>query len=706
MTDKELLPRRDFLRNAVMLAGAGITAPLWAAMKYDKNAVLRYFREQASEMDAREAGAAKAALPVRVLSPDGKNEIALSLSQRGVELAVSRRGETQVTAVFVRQRYKDADDAPDGRRCAVEKVLRRHVQGKASAPIYKKAQVDLGANEAEVRFGGKWGFVLHARNDGVAYRLFTEKEGERLISVDDTFLAFPSADTRCWAGRNNGSWRGDRMQNSWESVYRETTISGLDVKEKSLYYLPFVFERNGVFTAFTESDLRNYPGVNLVRFKRNADRLALWHAQLPAEQKPEPPHVRVTKREPGFAHTSVNRCYPWRVFMMADDVAELAAADIVWALAAPQREDIDFSWVKPGVTSWDWWSSKGLPPCAFKPGSNTETYLAFIDFSADFGLPYTLIDAGWEVRYDVRLINPAVDMKKVMAYAASRNVDVILWVGWSVLKDNTEAQLDYLAGLGAKGLKIDFMDRDDQDAVESIERIAAAAAKRHLVIDWHGMFKPTGLERRYPNILNYEGIFGLEVSRWDPFDDMPRHDCQAAFTRMLAGPMDYTPGGMRNLTRAAYKPTRASGKVPTQGTRVHQMALMALYFAPLQMMADGVGAYRANPECTRFMAKIPVVWDDTVALPSEMGKTAVLARRKGEVWYIAAIGDWSPHALSLGTKFLGKGTWRAEAFADAPDADVEPTHWKRHEFTVKAGEPIKAKLAPGGGYIVRLIPEK
>ena len=187
---------------------------------------------------------------------------------------------------------------------------------------------------------------------------------------------------------------------------------------------------------------------------------------------------------------------------------------------------------------------------------------------------------------------------------------------------------------------------------------------------------------------------------------MPRHDCQAAFTRMLAGPMDYTPGGMRNLTRAAYKPTKASGKVPTQGTRVHQMALMALYFAPLQMMADGVGAYRANPECTRFMAKIPVVWDDTVALPSEMGKTAVLARRKGEVWYIAAIGDWSPHALSFGTKFLGKGTWRAEAFADAPDADVEPTHWTRHEFTVKAGEPIKAKLAPGGGYIVRLIPEK
>ena len=194
-----------------------------------------------------------ASLPVRVQSPDKKNEIALSLSQRGVELAVARSGETQVTAVFVRQRYNDADDAPDGRKCTVHSVSRRRVQGKASAPVYKKSEVDLEANEAVVRFDGKWGFILHARNDGVAYRLFTEKEGERFISVDDTYLVFPSADTRCWAGRNNGSWHGDRLQNSWESVYKETTISGLDDKEKSLYYLPFVFEHKGVFTAFSGS---------------------------------------------------------------------------------------------------------------------------------------------------------------------------------------------------------------------------------------------------------------------------------------------------------------------------------------------------------------------------------------------------------------------------------------------------------------------
>lgn len=645
--------------------------------------------------------------PVRVFSPDRRNALVLALSREGVELAVSRNGKKQATAVFRRQRYRDADDAPNGRTCVIKKVEPRRVEGKVAAPVYKKAEVDLGANETTVWFEDGWGFILHARNDGVAYRLFTDKEGERFICVDDTDLVFPDADTRCWAGRNNGAWNGDKLQNSWETVFADTTIGKLDTFGKSLYYLPLVTERDGVFMAFTESDLRDYPGVNLVRQNAaDADRLSLWHAQMPAEQRTEPPHVRVIKRDQGFARTKGDRRYPWRAFLLGDNVADLAASDLVWALAAPQRTDLDFSWVRPGITSWEWWNTCDLSGVPFKPGVNTDTYLAFIDFSADFGLPYMLMDAGWAVNNDVRTFNPNVDMKKIMAHAAERKVAVILWIGWSVVKDNTDEQVAYLASLGCAGLKIDFMDRDDQDAVRSIERIAAAAAKHHLVLDWHGMFKPTGLERTYPNILNYEGIYGLEQMRWTSFDDMPRHDCQAAFTRMLAGPMDYTPGGFRNKTRAAYKPSSRRGEVPAQGTRVHQMALMALYFAPLQMMSDGATIYRANAECARFMAETPTVWDDTVALPSEMGKTAVLARRKGETWYVAAIGDWSARTLSLTTDFLGAGTWNAEAFEDAPDADKEPTHWTRKTFTVKAGEPIAAKLAPGGGYVVRLTPAK
>ena len=642
--------------------------------------------------------------PVVVASPDGRNAITLTLTDRGVEMAVARKGETQVTAVFARQGYVGVADAPDGRTCRLAGVDRRRVEGTVPAPVYKKASVDLAANEATVRFAEDWGFVLHARNDGVAYRLFTQKMGERMICVDSSSLVYPSAETRCWAGRNNGSWHGDRHQNSWETVFTNTAVAQLPPIDKALYYLPFVSEHAGVYTAFTESDLHDYPGTCLVRQRNAAAELSLWHAQVPAGEQVENPHVWVTKRGPGFACGPVDRRYPWRVFVLGDSPADLAAADIVWALATPADPKSDFSWVKPGIASWEWWSSCGLRNVPFTPGVNTETYLYFLDFAAEYGLPYLLIDAGWAVKGDISQINPNVDLKRIMAHAAAKKVDVILWVGWSQMRDNPDMQCAYLASLGAKGVKIDFMDRDDQEAVSSLERISAAAARHRLVLDWHGMFKPTGLERTYPNILNYEGIFGLEVHRWDPFDDMPRHDCQAAFTRMVAGPMDYTPGGMRNLSRAAYKPTRARGEVPTQGTRVHQMALQALYFAPLQMMADSASAYRENEVCARFMAGIPTVWDDTVALPSEMGRTAALARRKGEAWYVAAIGDWDPRTLALPTDFLKSGDWAVEAFVDADDADAAPTHWERRRSTLKAGEPLRAKLAPGGGFVARLVP--
>jgi len=663
-------------------------------------------RATGKDLAALDAEWKSSSKPVRVKSPDGQNSLRMQLTRRGIELAVARRGQLQATVVLERQGYRDAEDAPNGRTCEIEKVEWREVRGKAKAPVYKKGEVDLAAKELVVRFKGKWGLILHARNDGVAYRLFTEREGERFLWCTDAYVEYPSKDTKCWAGANNGAWNGDKFQNSWESVFKPTTVGELGPFSAKLYYLPFVTENGGVFTAFTESDLRDYPGVDLVHKDDDVRRVRFWHVQKPSETQLNKAWQRVLKRRDGFAQVQGTRKYPWRVFIMGDNVAELAAADTVWALAEPADEKADFSWVKPGITSWEWWSSMGVGKVPFSVGPNTETYMHFIDFSAEYGLPYYLVDAGWTVGNDIHQIREGVDFPKIMAHAKAKGVGVILWVSTSQLIGREEAEVAYLASLGAAGLKIDFLDRDDQDAVLYVEKVAAAAAKHRLVIDWHGMFKPTGLERKYPNILNYEGIFGLEISRWDPFNDMPRHDCQATFTRMVAGPMDYTPGGMRNLTRAAYKPTRERGKVPTQGTRVHQMALMALYFAPLQMMADGTAAYRANPECARFMAKTPTVWDDTVAIPSEMGKTAALARRKGDTWYLAAIGDWEPRTLELSTKFLNGGKWRAEAFEDAADADQEPTHWKRREFEVRAGESIQAKLAPGGGFIVRLTPAK
>lgn len=636
--------------------------------------------------------------PILVTSPNMMNSIELKVTQSGVEMAVRRYSATQVTARFGFQRYLDGSDAPDGRNAQIERVARTIRSGKIDTPVYKKSAVDLAANEATVWFKGGWGIVLLCRDDGVAYRLVTVKNGERLISVDSSQLIFPSPETRCWAGRNNGNYNGDKFQNSWETVFEETEIGKLDTLGKSIFYLPFVFNHGSVFTAFTESDLRDYPGCDLVHLKEGSNVLDLWHSQLPESTEIRPPHIRVTKRMGGFAKTSVNRSYPWRVFILGDNIADLAASDIVYALAEPAAEGADFSWVKPGIATWEWWNGCSLKNVPFQPGVNTDTYLHFIDFAAEYGIPYLLIDAGWS-KGDIFDINPNVDLDKIIRHGREKRVGVILWAGCSQFKDRIDPVMSRIAQMGAKGLKIDFFDRDDQTIVNYIEELAATAAKYRLVLDFHGMFKPTGLERKYPNILNYEGIYGLEQMKWTQFRDMPRNDCQAVFTRMLAGPMDYTPGGMRNATLDGYKPS--GRQPPTQGTRVHQMALQALYFAPLQMMADSPSDYRENSECAKFMADIPTVWDDTVALPSEMGKTAALARRKGKTWYAAAIGDWSERIYSLSTDFLDKGSWQADIFEDAAEAAEQPTRYTRRTAVIKAGDTICMRLAPGGGFVIR-----
>lgn len=643
------------------------------------------------------------ARPVAVHSPDRQNEIVLTLTRKGVELIAKRHGAEQARTVFIRQGFRDAEDAPNGRTCVIANVERRKVEGTVPAPVYKKSRVDLAAQEAVVRFKDAWGIILRARNDGVAYRLFYEKEGMRTIWCEDTQLVYPSAQTKCWAGFNNGSYHGDQMQNSWETVFKPTTVGAMPLINKRLTYLPFVTENNGVFTAFTESDIRDYPGINLVRWGfEPPGTLRFWHAQKAKRMAREDVYVRVKEREKFFARVPGRRAFPWRVFVMGDQPSDLAAADIVWALAEGVDPKADFAWVKPGMTTWEWWYGANITGVDFKSGVNTPTYLHHIDFAAEYGIPYLLMDAGWSKVYDIHALNENVDLKKITAHAKTKGVGVILWCGSSQIMGREEEAIKYLASLGAAGLKIDFLDRDDQDAVSYIERTAAVCAKYHLVIDWHGMFKPTGLERRYPNILNYEGIFGLEVNRWDRFNDMPRHNCQAAFTRMVAGPMDYTPGGMRNATRAAFRPARNLPSV--QGTRAHQMALMALFFAPMQMMADSPSEYRANSECARFMAATPTVWDDTVALPCVMGQTAALARRKGDEWWIAVIGDWTPRTFAVPTSFLGKGNWTADIFTDSSDADQHPTHFEHRQESIAAGTPIKVKLAPGGGFIARLHP--
>ena len=415
---------------------------------------------------------------------------------------------------------------------------------------------------------------------------------------------------------------------------------------------------------------------------------------------------RVGGRFDYLAATKGTRTYPWRVFLLAASPAKLIESDAVYALATPNKLKGDLSWVKPGKVAWEWWNCWNVfgKDVEFKAGCNTATYKYYIDFAAKTGIEYVIMDEGWSVKLRIMEINPEIDVAELVRYGARKGVGIILWCSWPQLVGRQHEVFQKYAGMGVKGFKIDFMDRDDQFLVDFLEKTAAIAAQYKLMVDYHGMYKPTGFSRTYPNIVNYEGVHGLEQLKWEKDSDFPANDIKAVYTRMVAGPMDYTPGAMVNVPRNRWKPTPWQPSTP--GTRAHQMALMALYEAPLQMLCDSPTQYLRNKECFTFMAQTPVTWDDTVGLDGEPDKFAALARRKGDVWYLAAIAGAGGRDATFDTSFLGEGRWDAEIFADGLNSDRDATDYVHQRRTVAAGEKLAVKIPSDGGYVVRFTPAK
>ena len=405
-----------------------------------------------------------------------------------------------------------------------------------------------------------------------------------------------------------------------------------------------------------------------------------------------------------IAATAGARTYPWRVFLFADNPVKFCEADAVYALAAPCALKGDLSWIKPGKVAWEWWNDWNVSgkDVKFKAGCNTETYKYYVDFASRHGVEYVIMDEGWSVKLKIMEVNPATDVPAICKYAKSRGVGIILWCSWPQLVGRQREVFGKYAKMGASGFKIDFMDRDDQFLEQFLEETAAIAAEYKLVLDYHGMHKPTGLSRTYPNVLNYEGVHGLEQMKWTKNLDFPQNDLNCFFARMTAGPMDYTPGAMLNYTRSQFHAT--TSKPGSQGTRVHQMALMSMYEAPLQMLCDSPTQYERNLECFEFMAAVPTTWDDTVGLAGDTEGYAACARRKGEVWYVSAIGSWEPRTLKVDLPFLGEATYRAEIFEDGPNADRDATDYVRRFQNVSSRKPLELRLAPGGGFTARLVP--
>jgi alpha-glucosidase len=638
----------------------------------------------------------------KVVSPDGRNEIRVTEGEK-LTYSVWRDGKVLVT---------DSPLAMDikGKRFpgAVVGEKRSSVSGTLKTPIYKKSEISLAANLLKLDLGSGFAVELAARDDGVAYRFVTSFPEKKIIVRNETAsLNLPSGDLSVWAGCPDVFSDGDgvaRWLSNWEPVYTNLTAAKAGIMTKKLIALPMIVEYpDGTCISVTESDQRGYPGWML----RGADAPARFNGEFAREIEEEkctgPYHLDKVFRRDYIAETAGTRAYPWRLVQIAGSCNKLIEGDAVYALAEPCRVK-DVSWIKPGLAQWEWWHNWNVKGVGFKSGCNTATYLHYIDFAAGHGVPYLVMDAGWSSKNDIVVVKGNVDLKAVLAHAGKKGVKVVLWSPWAILIGRQEEAFAHYSKMGASGWKIDGICRNDRFFTEFAEETARIAAKYRMVIDYHGISKPSGLSRTYPNVLTYEGVHGLENTKWEGLDwmakcDFPQCDLTDYFCRMTAGPMDYTPGAMRNFAEKEYNPSNA--QPGSQGTRVHQLAMFTMFESPLQMLCDSPSAYRENPECFAFMCKVPTVWDETRALLGKIGDYAAIARRKGDTWFVGAMTDWQAREIGLPTSFLGEGEWTAEIVEDGVNADRDATDHVHRKAKVKAGEVIKIKMAPGGGWTAR-----
>lgn len=413
----------------------------------------------------------------------------------------------------------------------------------------------------------------------------------------------------------------------------------------------------------------------------------------------------VTEQEDYIAKSQGPRSFPWRVLAVSASDKELLNNDLVYQLASPSRLP-DISWIKPGKVAWDWWNDWNIYGVDFRAGINNETYKYYIDFAAGHGIEYVILDEGWAVNKQADLLQvvPEINIKELVDYGKAKNVGIILWAGYWAMDRDLENVCRIYSDMGVKGFKVDFMNRDDQAMVDFYYRCAAAAAKYKLMIDYHGAYKPTGLHRTYPNVINFEGVFGLEQLKWSPPEtDMVTFDVTMPYIRMLAGPLDYTQGAMRNATRQNYRPVNSEPM--SQGTRCRQLAEYVVFESPFNMLCDNPSNYMNEPECTRFIAEIPTVWDRTVALDGRVGEYIAIARQKDGVWYVGGLTNWDKRELTVDLSFLGDSNYQLEIFRDGLNADRAARDYKREIVPVPASKKLAVTLMPGGGFAAKITRE-
>jgi alpha-glucosidase len=556
---------------------------------------------------------------------------------------------------------------------------------------HKNSTIIDHCNQMTLLFSDGTSLIFRAYNDGIAYRFATAIKNNIIVKNELFSVSLPEG-TETWFPTEESF-----MSHNERFFYHGKMDT---IGEKHLASLPALFKPNGINMLITESDIEDFPGLWL-RGDGNGGLKGVHPAYPDKEELIRDRDLKVVTTKDYIASTTGTRAFPWRVFIISPNDGDLIASDMVYKLAAPCRIT-STDWIKPGKVAWDWWNANNIYGVNFRAGLNTETYKYYIDFASANGIEYVILDEGWYNLPDVLSVAPGFDIPGLCKYAASKNVDIILWVVWKSFDDKMDEAFKQYAAWGVKGIKVDFMQRDDQWMVNYYWRVAKKAADYHMLVDFHGAYKPDGLERTYPNALTREGVKGLENDKWE-YLVTPGHDVTLPFTRMVAGPMDYTPGAMVNLDRNSFHPmfTRPA----SQGTRVHQMAMYVVYESPLMMLADSPSNYMKEQECTTFIAGVPVTWDETRVLAAKTGDYVVVARRKGNEWYIGAMTNWTPRSMEVELPLETGRKYRIEYFSDGINADRYAGDYAHRTTEISGGDKLNIEMAPGGGWTAKISAE-
>ena len=625
-----------------------------------------------------------------VSSPNGKLSVVVHDDLR---MTVCHRGKHILT---VSSQLAALQEKVSSRQSSCRLLGRKLCSDNILSPFYRQSSFQIKGNELDFSFGKGFGWQVRVYDEGIAYRFYTKNKKETIIVNEEADFCFPD-DSKCWLAYSTNNEKPFAM--AFQNFFDETTLS--QAKDKYAF-LPATIQSGVVQVTILESDLRSYPGMFL---KAEGNHLKAAFAKYPKRMD----YYKwrgmsyVAETEDYIAKSSGARTYPWRVMAITEKDTEMPVNNLVYALAAPNQIG-DTSWIRPGKVAWDWWNDWNLKGVDFKAGINTRTYQYYIDFASKNHIPYVVLDEGWYDSSKGDIMNPVkdIDLEALIDYGKQRNVSIVLWTVFNVLDEHLVEACEKYRAMGIKGWKIDFMDRNDQTAVEMAERLAKTCAKYQLFVDFHGYFTPTGMNRTYPNILNYEGVFGMEEARWAHKDtDMPRYDVTFPFIRMMAGPVDFTPGAMRNGTKDNWAVCYQNPV--SMGTRCHQLACYVVHDSPFTMLCDAPTNYEREQACVDIITSIPDTFDETRILQGYISSYIISARRNGSDWYIGGQTNWDEREVDLSFDFLRPGTtYQATIVTDGINANHHAEDYHIEYLTLTANSQLKLKMASGGGFVIIL----